>query len=248
MPVNSRRNRHGKPAGNLWAVAAQLTVAGIATTLLVACTLSAAYEKKKPKPEDAALAGLPVTDLTAPQAIQHALDRLGYGPTPGEIESVQKMGLAKWIDQQLHPESINDSALTARLQKYPTLDMSSAKLLEQFPRPQLEAKREGITVEEYRRQQLQMAGGQPQTDTDTPPQAGQAGGNTGYPAAGGNTSGENNSANGTMNGSADGASRRLRTPHSQRAADAHAARRPDHDAAQGDRPGQRPVRPGQQHV
>src|SRR5271157_5038864 len=134
MPVKSRRNRR-KSAANVWAAAAQLTVAGIAGILLVAFSLSAENNKKKPIAPDAALAGLPVTDLTAPQAIQHALDRLGYGPTPGEIESVQKMGLAKWIEQQLRPESINDSALEARLQKYPTLDMSSAKLLEQFPRP-----------------------------------------------------------------------------------------------------------------
>jgi uncharacterized protein (DUF1800 family) len=204
MPVKDHRDHRSNRAPKVLAVAAQAAVAGIAVVLLVAFSLSAENEKKKPIGPDAALAGVPVTELTAPQAIQHALDRLGYGPKPGEIESVQKMGLAKWIDQQLHPESINDSAMEARLEKYPTLDMSSAKLLEQFPRPQLEAKREGITVEEYRRQQLQMAGGGMQTDTDTPPQAGPAGGNSGSPAAGGNASGDSNSANGTMNGTADG--------------------------------------------
>jgi uncharacterized protein (DUF1800 family) len=198
MPLKARYSRRSKRVGNVWALAGQVTVAGIAVVLLVAFSLSAENEKKKPIGPDAALAGVPVTDLTAPQAIQHALDRLGYGSTPGEIESVQKMGLANWINQQLRPESINDSALEARLRKYPTLDMSSAKLLEQFPRPQQEARREGISVEEYRRQQLQMAGGGVQTDTDTPPQAGQSG-SGGSDAAGGNGATDNNSMNGSEN-------------------------------------------------
>jgi len=218
MPTKARRS-HCNPAFHVWAAPEQLTVAGIAVALLAAFSLFAENNKTKPIAPDAALAGLPITDLTAGQAIQHTLDRLGYGPTPGEIESVQKMGLAKWIDQQLHPDSINESALEARLQKYPTLEMSSAKLLEQFPRPQLEAKREGITVEEYRRQQLQSARGAMQTDTDTPPQAGPAGGAS--DAAGGNSAGDNsanennpnmggsagdnNSMNGSANGSANDA-------------------------------------------
>jgi uncharacterized protein (DUF1800 family) len=208
MPVKSRRNRR-KSAANAWAAAAQLTVAGIAAILLAAFSLSAENNKIKPIAPDAALAGLPVTDLTAPQAIQHALDRLGYGPTPGEIETVQKMGLAKWIEQQLHPESIDDSALETRLQKYPTLEMSSAQLLEQFPRPELEARREGITVEEYRRQQLQMAGGGMQTDHadgGSNNSASNAGGSAGGGSASGNTatSGGAPSGNNSMNGSPNG--------------------------------------------
>jgi uncharacterized protein (DUF1800 family) len=192
-------------AGSLY-LALQLVFGGIAALLLAVTFLSAESSKKKPLPEDAALAGLPVTDLTAPQAILHALDRLGYGPTPGEIERVQKMGLAAWIGQQLHPESINDSALEARLEKYPTLGMSSAKLLEEFPRPQVEARREGISVEEYRRQQQQMAGGAMQTDqTGGAPAPNDSAGNAGG-SAGGNTASNNGSApgNNAMNGSPNG--------------------------------------------
>jgi uncharacterized protein (DUF1800 family) len=43
--------------------------------------------------------------------------------------------LAKWIDQQLTPNSIDDSAMNARLDNLPTLSMSSAQLLEQYPQP-----------------------------------------------------------------------------------------------------------------
>ena len=52
---------------------------------------------------------LPITELTEDEAIMHALNRLGYGPRPGDVERIRKMGLEKWIDQQLHPDSIDDS-------------------------------------------------------------------------------------------------------------------------------------------
>ncbi|MGH9687327.1 MAG: DUF1800 domain-containing protein [Candidatus Acidiferrales bacterium] len=98
---------------------------------------------------------LPIAELTEDQAILHALNRLGYGPTPGEVEHVKKIGLETWIDQQLHPETIDDSALDARLAKYPTLSMSSQQLLDQFRPPKLAAKRAGETLEQYKQQ---MAG------------------------------------------------------------------------------------------
>ncbi len=84
---------------------------------------------------------LPITELTEDQAILHALNRLAYGPRPGDVERIRQMGLEKWIDQQLHPESIDDSAFDKRLEKYPTLNMSAQKLLEEFPPPNQAAKR-----------------------------------------------------------------------------------------------------------
>lgn len=99
------------------------------------------------------LKGLPPSDLTEDQAIVHALNRLGYGPRPSDIDAVKQMGLAKWIDRQLHPESIDDSALQTRLSRFTTLSMSSQQLLDKFPRPQVAAKREGVTAQEYRQQQ-----------------------------------------------------------------------------------------------
>jgi len=94
----------------------------------------AAAKDKKPK-QAAALKGLPITELNADEAILHALNRLAYGPRPGDVERVRQMGLAKWIDQQLNPNSIDDKAVEARLETYPTLKMSSAKLLAEYPQP-----------------------------------------------------------------------------------------------------------------
>jgi uncharacterized protein (DUF1800 family) len=93
-----------------------------------------ATKDKKPK-QDPSLKGLPITELSPDEAILHALNRLAYGPRPGDIERVRQLGLAKWIDQQLNPNSIDDKAVDARLDAYPTLRMSSKQLLAEYQQP-----------------------------------------------------------------------------------------------------------------
>jgi uncharacterized protein (DUF1800 family) len=101
----------------------------------------ASPKDKKPK-QDASLKGLPITELSPDEAILHALSRLAYGPRPGDVERVKQMGLAKWIDEQLNPSAIDDKALEARLENYPTLRMSSARLLDEYPQPKQAEKQE----------------------------------------------------------------------------------------------------------
>ena len=96
--------------------------------------IPAAAKDKKPK-TDPSLKGLPITELSPDEAILHALNRLAYGPRPGDVERVRQMGLAKWIDRQLNPNSIDDKALEARLQDYPTLRLPTAKLIDEYPQP-----------------------------------------------------------------------------------------------------------------
>jgi len=100
----------------------------------IAAIPAAAAKDKKPK-QDPALKGLPIKELTVDEAILHAMNRLAYGPRPGDLERVRQMGLAKWIDQQLAPNSIDDKAVNARLENLPTLSMSSARLIEGYPQP-----------------------------------------------------------------------------------------------------------------
>ena len=136
-------------------------ILALLTLLFVTITPNASAAKKRKNLSESAGAvslskkfkdNLPITALTEDEAIGHALNRLGYGPRPGDVERVRQMGLEKWIDQQLNPESIDDSALDARLEKYPTLKMSSQQLLEEFPQPNQAAKQEGITREQFREQ------------------------------------------------------------------------------------------------
>ena len=95
---------------------------------------------------------LPITELTEDQAILHALNRLAYGPRPGDVEHIRQIGLEKWIDEQLDPGSIDDSALKERLEQYPTLKMSSQQLLAAYPPPNQAAKKQGETKQDYKEQ------------------------------------------------------------------------------------------------
>jgi uncharacterized protein (DUF1800 family) len=67
----------------------------------------------------------------------HALNRLTFGPRPGEIERVMAIGVDKWIAEQLRPEKIDDSALDARLAPLRTLRMNTREIVENFPPPQV---------------------------------------------------------------------------------------------------------------
>ena len=69
------------------------------------------------------------------QTILHVLNRMGYGPKPGDISRVRAMGLSAYIDQQLHPETIADPAVAAALAEFPTLAMSEEELATKYYRP-----------------------------------------------------------------------------------------------------------------
>ncbi len=73
--------------------------------------------------------------LTQEQRAIHALNRLTFGPRPGNLDHVLQVGVDKWIDEQLHPESIDDSALDARLGPLRTLRMQPKELVQNFPPP-----------------------------------------------------------------------------------------------------------------
>jgi uncharacterized protein (DUF1800 family) len=80
--------------------------------------------------------------LSDRQRALHALNRLGFGARPGDVDRVLKTGVDTWIDQQLHPEVIPDRAVEARLQSLPTLQMSDAGIMEKYYRPIVEARKE----------------------------------------------------------------------------------------------------------
>ena len=83
---------------------------------------------------------LPASPLTPDQRILHVLDRLGYGPRPGDLERVSRMGLAAYIQRQLHPEDISEAGVERALAAYRTLAMSAATLVREYPRPAMEVR------------------------------------------------------------------------------------------------------------
>jgi len=104
----------------------------VATVLLAAAAITAhtALGRKKDKPD-----ALPPLD-DQKRAV-HALNRLTFGPRPGDVERVRQMGVDKWIDLQLRPEKINDSALDAKIAAFRTLRMDTNQIIENFPPEQM---------------------------------------------------------------------------------------------------------------
>jgi uncharacterized protein (DUF1800 family) len=94
---------------------------------------------------------LPIRELNEEEAILHALNRLGFGPRPGLVEQIEKTGLESWIQAQLHPETIGDPVVNARLAQFPALSLGAAGLLDQYPPQDIAAKRLGMKVDEYQK-------------------------------------------------------------------------------------------------
>jgi uncharacterized protein (DUF1800 family) len=70
--------------------------------------------------------------LTENQKVLHVLNRLGFGPRPGDVEQVQKIGLDAYIRKQLFPETIDDSAADKALASLDTLNMDSQHLMVEY--------------------------------------------------------------------------------------------------------------------
>jgi len=102
--------------------------------LTVMSALALAEKKKNKKSKDQISSAMQMDEQK--RAI-HVLNRFTFGPRPGDVQSVETMGIDKWFEQQLHPEKTDDSALEARLSPFRTLKMSTNELVRDFPPPQV---------------------------------------------------------------------------------------------------------------
>jgi uncharacterized protein (DUF1800 family) len=73
--------------------------------------------------------------LTKRERAEHAVDRLTFGPRPGDVKRVEKMGVERWIDEQLHPEKMDDASLGVRLDSLPAMRLSTEELIRSYPPP-----------------------------------------------------------------------------------------------------------------
>src|SRR5437016_11421951 len=62
--------------------------------------------------------------LAEARRILHVLNRVGFGPRPGDVERVRAVGLEAWIDRQLHPETIDDRATERALAELASIRLS----------------------------------------------------------------------------------------------------------------------------
>jgi uncharacterized protein (DUF1800 family) len=82
-------------------------------------------------------------DIPVEQRPLHVLNRLAFGPRPGDVERVRQIGSQRYIHEQLFPESevpIPDS-LRRQIGGYRTLHMSPLELFRQFQAPVMEVRR-----------------------------------------------------------------------------------------------------------
>jgi len=77
-------------------------------------------------------------ELAADQQVIQALNRLTFGPRPGEAQKVRAMGLDKWVDLQLHPEKIDDTPFEKFADRYDILKQDQNDLLKQYADAQRE--------------------------------------------------------------------------------------------------------------
>ena len=71
--------------------------------------------------------------LTDDQKVLHLLNRVTFGPRPGDIARVKELGIERFIEEQLHSETIDDSEVAKRLEVLPTPRMASAELYQFYP-------------------------------------------------------------------------------------------------------------------
>ncbi|HVZ76595.1 MAG TPA: DUF1800 domain-containing protein [Gemmatimonadaceae bacterium] len=88
------------------------------------------------------------------QQVLQVLNRLGYGPRPGDVEKVRAMGVDNWIALQLTPERIDDHAADSVIAAdYPALDTPTSDMVvasrdaqEARRREQLKLRNDGDTA------------------------------------------------------------------------------------------------------
>lgn len=95
-------------------------------------------------------------DLSGEERALHALNRLGYGARPGDLQRIMDMGVERYIDAQLHPETIpQPSALTQRLARLPAVQESAADAVAQFTAAQQAARQDDEAGKQQRREAYQ---------------------------------------------------------------------------------------------
>ncbi len=116
-----------KPQITLRALAILALASGAGATSLRA--LSAPAEKPNSPAKADVMKSAAAKPLTKDEKIVHVLNRLGFGPRPGDVQKVKAMGLQAYINQQLSPETINDSAVDQQLAAYTQLSLSDEQLM-----------------------------------------------------------------------------------------------------------------------
>ncbi len=90
-----------------------------------------------------------------PQVL-HIVNRLSFGPRPGEIDKIQSTGIEAYIQSQLSPESIQElPKLTGELNELETLQMTPVQLFTEYS-PIRQRQRQQMSQEERKMMRKRM--------------------------------------------------------------------------------------------
>ena len=104
--------------------------------------------------------------LTERQAAAHLLNRFAFGPRPGEVDTVVKMGLDRWMDRQL-AANLPDAKSLEDLRELPALGMTTAQIYKTYPPAGmilLQAKQAGIIPDDIKKGDLKNKENDPQRE------------------------------------------------------------------------------------
>ncbi len=89
----------------------------------------------------------PTGALSAEERAFHALNRLGFGPSPADVSAMRRLGPAAWLEQflqqQVQPASVLPQDLQTQLQALETLNLSQAALMARFRQARELGKKKG---------------------------------------------------------------------------------------------------------
>ena len=103
--------------------------------------------------------------LPAQDSAFHVLNRLAYGPRPGEVSQVATMGVRNWINRQLEPERIPDDVLAERERTFPILAFDQHDLARMVAEVQMERREQRLAGDTVKRAP-RMAGDSPSVEED----------------------------------------------------------------------------------
>jgi uncharacterized protein (DUF1800 family) len=96
------------------------------------------------------------TDAPAEAALRRVVNRTSFGPRPGELKRVREIGVDAYLEEQLHPDRLEESPAVAwRLWSLDTLQVDTDFRFE-FPKEQVQAElqRAAVIRAVYSRRQL----------------------------------------------------------------------------------------------
>lgn len=110
-------------AGRAWIV--------LAMAAATACTPGAAALTSGAAPAPSS------RELNGEEQARHVLNRLAFGPRPGDVARVQALGVDRWIAAQLDPARLDDASMDQWLSAFPAVHRSADELLRESPPPGL---------------------------------------------------------------------------------------------------------------